>query len=229
MKYRFVWFDLGLTLVHNNIEELYQQVLAAFGLYRSHGDIGRAVYLANKEFMRRYPHVLGTQPDHFMPWYLGVMNYHLDIRLDLEENYRIYKQALRESNLRWRLIPGALEVLEALKRQNVGIGLISNWDQSCRSVLKENGIDAFVDLAVISSELGIEKPDALIFTAALEAAGAAPDEALYVGDNYYDDVVGAAKADIKSLLIAPYGRLGIEEIEYTPVISGIGEVLAYIE
>ena len=45
-----------------------------------------------------------------------------------------------------------------------------------------------------SALVGVEKPDPAIFRAALEALGVAPEEALYVGDLYEVDVVGARAA-----------------------------------
>lgn len=229
MKYRYIWFDLGLTLVRTPVEELYQTVLQVFGVRKNKEEIARAVYLADKEFMRCYPHVLGTDPAHFMPWYLGVLNYYLGIRLDLQESYRIFTDTRERMRMEWRLIPGASEMLKSIKKQGVGVGLISNWDHTCRRVLSDNGIDTLLDAAVISSEVGVWKPDPGIFQLALKAADIRAEEALYVGDNYYDDVIGAGKVGIKCLLLAPYGRLGMEEIDYDLVITGLGEVANYIE
>ncbi|SHH96991.1 putative hydrolase of the HAD superfamily [Sporobacter termitidis DSM 10068] len=229
MKYRYIWFDLGMTLVETPIETLYRQVLKAFDIHRDAAEIRRAVYLTDKEFMRRYPHILGTQPAHFMPWYLGILNYNLGVRLDLEENYRIFADAQSRMGLKWRPVPGAHELLRRLKGQGVGLGLISNWDHTCRRVLADNGLDALLDVTVVSSEVGIEKPNPEIFRMALETAGVRAEEAMYVGDNYYDDVVGAGGVGIKCLLIAPYGRLGLEEISHRATIRSIEEVRDYLE
>jgi putative hydrolase of the HAD superfamily len=48
----------------------------------------------------------------------------------------------------------------------------------------------------------VEKPDPRIFRAALDALGVAPEEALYVGDLYEVDVVGARAAGISAVLLA---------------------------
>lgn len=229
MKFRYVWFDLGLTLVRSPFEELYNQVLAAFDVQKEEDEIKRAFYLTDKEFMRNYPHVLGTLPAHFMPWYLGLLNYKLGLRLNIEETYRIYTKLKEGLSLKWRLIPGVAEMLKELRQRGVHIGLITNWDASCRSVLNANNLDGWLDITVISSEVGIEKPEKAIFQMALDEAGAEAEEVLYVGDNYYDDVVGAGQAGIRSLLIAPYGRLGIEEINHEYIISNIKEVADYLE
>lgn len=228
MNCRCVWFDLGMTLVRTPVEELYRQVLAAFGLRREQEEIRRAFYLADKTFMKNYPHVLETSPANYLPWYLGVVNYHLAVSADLNETCRIYQEAGKNLCRRWCLVPGAAELLRELRRRGVRTGLISNWDLSCRRVLRENGLDRLLEHVIVSSEVGAEKPDPDIFKAALHAAGVSPDQALFVGDNYYDDVVGAQKSGIRCLLLAPYGNLGMEEIRYRPSIAQIGEVLNYL-
>ena len=73
-----------------------------------------------------------------------------------------------------------------------------------------------------------EKPDAAIFDAALRQTGYDAGQVLFVGDNYYDDVVGAQKVGIDCLLLAPYGTLGMEEIHHpytVPQLADIGGVL----
>ena len=52
-----------------------------------------------------------------------------------------------------------------------------------------------------SALVGVEKPDPAIFRAALDALGVAPAEALYVGDLYEVDVVGARAAGMPAALL----------------------------
>lgn len=229
MKYRFVWFDLGLTLVKSPADAVYQLVLKNFGVQRDVEEIARAVYITDKEFMRRYPHVLGSEPQKFLPWYLGVLNFNLGIGLNLEEVYHEFVNVRQQIGLQWRLYPGAAELLADIKQRGVGVGLISNWDHTCRQVLNDNGIDLLLDEMVISSEIGVEKPNPEIFRHALKHANVSAEQSLYVGDNYYDDVVGAAQAGIRCLLLAPYGQAGMEEISHEFIISSLREVLDYIE
>jgi putative hydrolase of the HAD superfamily len=54
-----------------------------------------------------------------------------------------------------------------------------------------------------SALVGVEKPDPAIFRAALDALGVAPGEALYVGDLYDVDVVGARAAGMEAVLLLP--------------------------
>lgn len=104
------------------------------------------------------------------PWYLGIVNFHLGISLDLQEAFLTYHKAGKSLNARWRLIPGAPDLLAELRQRGIHTGLISNWDSTCRRVLAETGLNKLLDTVVISSEIGMEKPDPGIFETALRMA-----------------------------------------------------------
>lgn len=229
MNVSCVLFDLGMTLVRNPREALYQRVLKGFGIGKDIPELDRAFFLADKEFMRRYPHVLGSDPNHFMPWYLGVLNYYLHIRLDLRRAYEAFNQERVAGDYGWAPIPGALGALQFLKGMGLKVGVVSNWDPACRQLLRESGLFDLLDTVVVSSEVGFLKPDPEIFRIALRELDMTGEQALYVGDNYYDDVEGARMAGMEALLISPYGRLGIEETGHSPVIAGVWEVPGYID
>jgi FMN phosphatase YigB (HAD superfamily) len=52
--------------------------------------------------------------------------------------------------------------------------------------------------------VGISKPEPGIFYAALERLGATADQSLYVGDNYWADVIGARRAGVTPVLLDPH-------------------------
>jgi putative hydrolase of the HAD superfamily len=54
---------------------------------------------------------------------------------------------------------------------------------------------------------GVEKPDPEIFLRACRRMGVEPGAALYVGDLYPVDVLGARSAGMEALLLDPMGRL----------------------
>jgi len=224
MNYRCVWFDLGLTLVQRPVAASYQQVLAACGAAKEKAQIERAFYLADKTFMRQYPHVLGGDGAAYFAWYLGLVNYHLGLQLDLERCCTLFRAARAKTDAPWQPVPGAKELLEVLHRAGVGTGLVSNWDDSCRAVLRHTGLDKLLDTVTVSCEVGAEKPDAAIFEAALQQTGYEAGQVLFVGDNYYDDVVGAQKVGIDCLLLAPYGTLGMEEIHHPYTLPRLADI-----
>lgn len=121
-----------------------------------------------------------------------------------------------------------MEVLRGLRERGIATGLVSNWDTSCRSVLEQTGLAPYLDPIVVSSEVGVEKPDRRIFEKALELSGDSPEHCLYVGDNYYDDGVGASQVGMEFCILNPPGKLGMEELDLTwcvPDIRGVAGVI----
>jgi putative hydrolase of the HAD superfamily len=197
MTVSFVWFDLGYTLVYQEREAVYQRFLLEEGIDVGIQRIELAYHLADKLFMREYPGVLGREPGTFYPWYIGVLNHFLGLHFDLERQCRRLRELQGPCERAWRAFPEAVPVLKELRSRSIGVGLISNWDHSARSVLMDTGLLPLLDPIIVSSEVGVAKPDPEIFRIALEQAGVAPDQCLYVGDNYYDDVIGSERAGTK--------------------------------
>ena len=98
--------------------------------------------------------------------------------------------------------PEAMPVLMDLKQRNKTLGLVSNFDHPphVRRILSENGWATVFDTIVISSEVGVKKPDPAIFAIALQRTGIAPGDAIYIGDTH-DDVAGAIAAGIRPIFI----------------------------
>jgi putative hydrolase of the HAD superfamily len=84
-------------------------------------------------------------------------------------------------------------------------GVISNSNGSVRSILEQTGLAAHLHFIIDSSVVGVEKPDPRIFHLGLREAGVAPDEAVYVGDLYSVDVLGARAAGLEGILLDPRG------------------------
>ncbi len=228
MKYTHIFFDLGLTLVMLERGKRYQQVLKEFGIDKSIEEIEKVYHYADKLFMREYPGVLGKSPETFMPWYTGIVNYNLGVSLNLIETFEKSRLVANTYKTRWIAFEHSIETLKKLKEQGYKVGLISNWDSSCRAVLEQTGLLEYFDHTIISSEVGIEKPNPQIFERAFEIANVKAENALYVGDNYYDDVLGCEKVGMDCLLINPHNKFGIEEISYDKIISNSSEVFNYL-
>lgn len=92
----------------------------------------------------------------------------------------------------WQPYPDALPVLRGLRGRGVPVAVVSNIGWDLRPVFRGHGLDPFVDAYVLSFELGVQKPDPDIFTAACERLGLAPAEVLMVGDSPEADGGAAA-------------------------------------
>jgi HAD superfamily hydrolase (TIGR01509 family) len=97
------------------------------------------------------------------------------------------------------------ESLLRLRRAGLRLGVVSNSDGRAEQALEEAGLRDCFDVVIDSGLVGIEKPDPRIFQTALKALGVAPEEALYVGDLYAVDVVGARGAGMDAVLLGSEG------------------------
>jgi len=224
MNKAFIWFDLGYTLVYQPREKIFQQFLREKGIQMSLEQLERAYHSTDKKFMREYPGALSKEKATFMPWYNGELNYKLGLHFDLHKQNERIQEIQQQHDQYWLPFPYTKFVLEKLKKDSFGIGIISNWDASAKTVLADSELIHYFDHVVISSEIGVEKPAKEIFLRALQMAGTSPEECLYVGDNYYDDVIGSSRAGIDAVLINRFGTYGIEELTYEPVLCSIEEL-----
>lgn len=124
------------------------------------------------------------------------------------------------------LIPGVLETLKVLKETNVILAVVSNRDQPFHDYLEQLGIAQYFHFSLSAGEVQSWKPDKAIFEHAMQRAGVRADETVYVGDNYYADVVGARNAGIHPILIDVDG---IFEAPDCPVVCSHQELLALLQ
>jgi putative hydrolase of the HAD superfamily len=115
------------------------------------------------------------------------------------------------------------ETLARLQRAGFTLGVVSNRDDPFAAYLESIGLHKYVKFTLAAGEANSWKPDPGIFEHALKLGGTNPDETLYVGDNYYADVVGARRAGIHPVLIDPEGvfppKIGCEVIRTLPEID----------
>jgi putative hydrolase of the HAD superfamily len=104
----------------------------------------------------------------------------------------------------WGLADPEAEPALALARSaGLSAGVISNSNGAIRAILDGLGLTRHLDFVLDSSEVGVEKPDPRIFRLALERAGVPAAEAVYVGDLYSVDVLGARAAGLGAVLLDP--------------------------
>ena len=108
-----------------------------------------------------------------------------------------------EGHLWCRLEPGTREALDRLRSGGLRLAVVSNSDGRVEEALAAADLRDYFDVVLDSALVGVEKPDPAIFRAALEALDVAPSQALYVGDLYDVDVVGARAAGMEAVLLLP--------------------------
>jgi HAD superfamily hydrolase (TIGR01549 family) len=124
-----------------------------------------------------------------------------------------------------RILPGTREALDRI-RERYRIGVISNADGKIAAVLEQQGIrDCFFSVTD-SGIVGYEKPRAEIFAAALRTVNVLPENALYVGDLYSVDYLGARNAGMQALLFDVVGAYRGTEL---PRVDSLAELERRLE
>ncbi|MBK9926611.1 MAG: HAD family hydrolase [Anaerolineales bacterium] len=124
---------------------------------------------------------------------------------ELVKNFRdVY---LQEWNKGVKTIEGVPELLRQLKGHYT-LALVTNTHSGdfVRSHLHDMGIAEHFSAIVASVEHGKRKPHPSIFELALEATGGKSENALYVGDSFSTDYMGAKNVGMRCLLIDPHKK-----------------------
>jgi putative hydrolase of the HAD superfamily len=249
MSVQGIFFDLyGTLLVYGNMKKAWSDWLSTF------------YHLLKKQGLNTSEETFSQECDGFFSATAPAGNEnHLTVlerriqRLCLRLNHQLPKEEL--SHIAdtiaeaWQthisIDPEAMPVLRALKQNKKTVGLVSNFDHPphVRRVLSRNGLESIFDTAIISSEVGVKKPDPAIFALALQHTGISAADAVYVGDTE-TDVAGAIAARIHPIFIArPVNRTDSDAMDFqvaypnedlskncsweneVTVISGLQEVL----
>jgi putative hydrolase of the HAD superfamily len=189
-------FDAGNTLVFLDYPRLAEGVgkalglsLSGEGLSRHSSDAARAMELA-----------VGTDQER-AAIFLEALFVLAGVPAErLGEVRECLARMHRERHL-WSSVPDRSDQsLARLRAAGLRLGVVSNSDGRVEQALEAAGLRQYFDVVVDSALIGVEKPDPKIFQAALEALGVAAEEALYVGDLYEVDVLGARAAGIEAVL-----------------------------
>jgi putative hydrolase of the HAD superfamily len=107
----------------------------------------------------------------------------------------------------WRVAADAADVLTALHRRGLALGLGSNYDERLWAVFEGfRELEPLRARVLISAAVGVRKPGAGFFHAAARAAGCRAEEILFVGDDLDNDYAGARAAGLAAVLLDPDGR-----------------------
>ncbi|QTL98608.1 HAD-IA family hydrolase [Iocasia frigidifontis] len=102
------------------------------------------------------------------------------------------------------------------------LGIISDGDSDQqRQKLKNKGIIDYFNTVVISGDLGISKPDKRIYKKCLNDLDINSYEALYIGDNYKKDFIGAISSGLYGALIDRKADKKIEYVENGFIINSL--------
>ena len=98
------------------------------------------------------------------------------------------------------LFPGATDVLRSLRERGMKLGIVTNGlSETHREKIALLQISDYFDAIFLSDEVGMVKPDPLLFAHACRTLGGAPAHAAMVGDRYDRDIRGAMDAGLYTI------------------------------
>ena len=91
---------------------------------------------------------------------------------------------------------GSTQVIIELHRRGYLLGLIANTitETEIPDYITEEGLSSYIKTVILSSRLGIRKPNPEIYWEAARQIGAEPAECVYLGDNLMRDMEGTRAA-----------------------------------
>jgi putative hydrolase of the HAD superfamily len=232
---RAVLFDWGGTLVAGG----YDEKLAAAGQAAGLAAIGSAECLPTRDALdRRFrdvylPQLLAPREDEVD--YVEVVRALFRDEGCVLDDAAAWRYVAAEHEA-WRpahrLVPGALDLLAAVRARGLSLGLVSNaFDPGVllRAELDRLGVAELIDVAVFSSETGKRKPHPAAFLGALDQLGVEPADALFVGDRSVEDIEGAAALGMRTAQAAWFLDVAPFETTADRVVATPAELIAFVD
>jgi len=184
-----VTFDVGGTLIEPwpSVGDIYARVAAEHGFELSAAALNerfRAAWQARRDFKHRredWARLVDRTFGTLVP--SGATGTFFDTLYD----------RFAEADA-WRVFDDVWPALHSLTQLQVKLGIISNWDERLRPLLRNLKLDEPFAVIVSSHEAGYLKPAPEIFLAAAHQFALAPAEILHVGDTVAEDIEGARAA-----------------------------------
>lgn len=211
MTIKTVFFDVGYTLIHPkpSWSELFVAVCARQGIKLTSAD----VELARKR-LRENRTASGSAPQPssrgysltysascaYWSEYYRLLFDQLELSVTREVIAKLYQTMILPSE-NYELYTDVTQSLERLQACGYTLGIISNWEPNLREILDFLEISRYFDLIIVSSDVGIEKPDLQIFGIALEKVGGQKCESAYIGDSLSNDVTAAQAVGMIGILL----------------------------
>jgi HAD superfamily hydrolase (TIGR01662 family) len=97
------------------------------------------------------------------------------------------------------------QTLAELKHAGYRMAVVSNRDKPFQSDLDDHLLSEFFEFSLAGGEVDSYKPEPGIFEHALQRGNVTAQETIYIGDNYFADVVGSRRAGLRPVLYDPEG------------------------
>lgn len=216
---KVVLFDAGNTLVHVNLDE-FRRLLRRHGCPEAAERVERAELVVRHRLDTADTIAKTTDQSRWVLYYGSILD-EIGAPRAILDDLRAYHE---RTNLWDTVRPDTPAVLKRLRRRS-RLGVVSNSNGTVADVLARMGLAGHFETIVDSHVVGVEKPDPRIFEIALDRMKARPEEAVYVGDIYHVDVVGARRAGIRGILLDPGDVHGDKDCERIRTLASLESLL----
>ncbi len=211
-KIKAVLFDLDGTLFHHlpSSGEVFLKHVRSLGLQVSEVDRVRAehwvhYYFAHSPEIQTDSKTFGDDSKGFWINFtrrrLAASGIHPTEAAELAPQVAAYMSEAYKPET--RVPEDARTLLKFLKESGYTLGMVSNRESPYRDEMQKLEMDCYFQFFLAGGEVNSFKPDALIFERALELAGTSAHETMYVGDNYFADILGSHRAGLIPVLYDP--------------------------
>ncbi|PYY11914.1 MAG: hypothetical protein DMG61_17640 [Acidobacteria bacterium] len=196
MPIEVVFFDVGNTLLFPDHEKTLAPLWNR-GIHPTEAQLFAAERVARQDMDLIVSQTRKVDQQYWETYYA-----HLLRTLKVNDiSLRLELVSLARTSSNWsRMRPGTIEVLESMK-EKFRLAVISNSDGHMADRLATVGLGKYFEHVIDSGNVGYEKPAPQIFQAALAAMGVLADRALYLGDIYSIDYLGAQKVGMSAMLM----------------------------
>ena len=230
-----IFFDLDGTLRHNipSAHEILNAYLTENGISVDPDNHLKAMrweysYWANSPDLRDDIIAHSMDTDQF--WTEYTKRRLLALNLSLEQSTEFAPKVSRHMGESYKpesIVPEDVQrVLPQLREAGYVMAVISNRDRPFQDVLDSLGLSEFFDFSLAAGDVDIYKPEPGIFDHALHRANLIAQETVYVGDNYFADVIGSRRAGLQPILYDPDGIFS--DVDCT-IIKSFDELQSAIE
>jgi HAD superfamily hydrolase (TIGR01509 family) len=102
------------------------------------------------------------------------------------------------------LVEGAENALQILSEKyncHLATNAGASTTKEVRLALSRVDVDKFFSEIFLADEIGFDKPDIRFYNAIIDRLGLPPDSFVMIGDNYFNDCIGAKKAGMKTVFL----------------------------
>jgi putative hydrolase of the HAD superfamily len=206
MRYAAVFFDAGETLVHPHptFPDLFAAILRREGHDVDAETIRDRIHVVYDRFRAAAEtnELWTTSPEKSRRFWHDVYTIFLG-DLGIPDGDGLVDTVYREFTdlANYALFEDVPPVLDRLRGAGLTLGVVSNFEEWLERLLERLGVREYFEVRVISGVEGLEKPDPRIFELAMERAGVAAADSVYVGDNPEFDVDPALALGMFPVLI----------------------------